>query len=250
MIYNFKLDDCEIDAVISEILCNISCFRTYGLDKNKVIDADNYLKMIEQYPDDKKLSAIAYVRNTIIPKAYNKSIQIVVNGLHTSSLQSVIIWQFLYVLAALYHYNDQMWKDIFLPRIKELAASFLHEEMQKTEKLIDAYVKRRIEIIDAAEVSEYKKEAASITPSRYRIAEGRKTDVVKVLSYMFDLKCFIDADGQMLCRQKMPFMISIGKFFDCDFSNYAQVINKAAQEDHYQDIFIDMQKKAQKKIES
>lgn len=62
----------------------------------------------------------------------------------------------------------------------------------------------------------------------------------------------------MLCKQrrttieqtKKQFMIAIGKFFDDNFSNYAQIINKAAQEDHFQDVFIDMLEMAKKKIMS
>lgn len=245
MEYKFILDDSEIDAVVSEILYKFTYVKSIGLSKDIVLDADKYLKMIEQYNDEKRISAITHIRNTIIPQKYNRSVS---NGVFISS-QSAIMWEYVYVLARLYHYGESLWEKHFVPRMKELVGgSFFQEELQKADSRIEEYIKRRIEIIKAIQTAVEDKNTEQITPSPFRIAERRKTDVMKVLSYMFQLDCFANKDGQELKRQKTQFMIAIGKFFDCDFSNYAQIINKAAQEDHYNDIFIDMLDMAEKKI--
>lgn len=54
MEYKFTLDNLEIDAVIYEILRRFSYTHELGLSKEIVFDVDKYLKMIEQYTDDKK----------------------------------------------------------------------------------------------------------------------------------------------------------------------------------------------------
>ena len=83
--------------------------------------------------------------------------------------------------------------------------------------------------------------------SPFFIAEGSKTDVMKVLSYLYDLNVFTDKKNQPLKRKKTQFMISIGKFLNSDFENYAQTINKAAQEEHFMDVFHNLLDLAQKK---
>lgn len=249
MEYKFILDDSEIDAVVSEILCKFTYVKSIGLSKDIVLDADKYLKMIEQYNDEKRISAITHIRNTIIPQKYNKSFYLGFSNNKITYSQSSIMWEYVYVLARLYHYGESLWEKHFVPRMKELVGgSFFQEELQKADSRIEEYIKRRIEIIKAIQTAVEDKNTEQITPSAFRIAERRKTDVMKVLSYMFQLDCFANKDGQELKRQKTQFMIAIGKFFDCDFSNYAQIINKAAQEDHYNDIFIDMLDMAEKKI--
>ena len=247
--FKFTLDDSEIDALITEILRKFPYARRLGLNKAKVLDADNYLKMIEQYPDEKKLSAITHIRNTIIPRQYNMSFQIHTNDKNFTYSLSDIMWEYVYVLARLYHYGESMWEKHFFQRMKELVGgTVFQEEIQEADSRIEEYVRKRVEIINAMQEISDKKESEDITHSSYHIAEGRKTDVMKVINYMYDLKCFTQKDGQPLNRQKTQFMTAIGKFLGSDFSNYAQVINKAAQEDHYQDIFIDMCNMAKKKI--
>lgn len=197
----------------------------------------------------KKISAITHIRKTIIPQKYNRQFQISTNGTKTTISQSAIMWEYVYVLARLYHYSEPLWEKYLFLCMKELVGNTIfQEELQKADSWVEDYIKRRIEIIHAIQEFTESNETVDIAPSIYRIADGRKTDVMKVLSYMFELGCFVKKDGQSLNRQKTQFMIAIGKFFDCDFSNYSQIINKAAQEDHYQDIFIEMQEMAKTKI--
>jgi len=149
MEYKFILDDLEIDALISEVLRKFTYYRDIGLNKEIVFDADKYLKMIEQYTDDKKLRAITHIHNTIIPQKYSKLMQIYTNGYKNTFSQSTIMWEYVYVLARLYHYGEPLWEKNFFPRFKELVdGSVFQEELQKADNRIEEYVKRRMEILN------------------------------------------------------------------------------------------------------
>ena len=67
------------------------------------------------------------------------------------------------------------------------------------------------------------------------------------VSYMFDENLFVNADGSPLTRQKTQFMKALGAFFETDFTNYARIINKAAQEPNFQGIFERMYMRSKQK---
>ena len=80
---------------------------------------------------------------------------------------------------------------------------------------------------------------------QYHIADKRKTDVMKVLYYMYQLKLFTDINGNPAKGIK-KFMQDIGTFYGEDFSNYAQHISKAKEMDTYMNIFNDLESMAKK----
>lgn len=78
----------------------------------------------------------------------------------------------------------------------------------------------------------------------YRIAPHRLTDVVKVISAMYDDRMFITDDG-MYASSKLDLMREIGTLFRQDFSSYSTLLSKAkASTKNYMDIFDTLRKKA------
>ena len=105
-------------------------------------------------------------------------------------------------------------------------------------------------------IKEYEDEAleegdtASAVPtegiSEFRIAEGRKTDVIKVLYYMMKLGMFTTKDGKPI--KEKEFMLAIGKFFDADFKLYAQTNSKSSNMNNYLNVFDDLRHLAANKV--
>jgi DNA-dependent RNA polymerase auxiliary subunit epsilon len=67
--------------------------------------------------------------------------------------------------------------------------------------------------------------------SNYRIASKRKTDVVKILSAMYDCRMFVDKQGKPITN-KQELMEAFGEFFNDDLSTYSTLLTQAKNKDH------------------
>lgn len=141
-----------------------------------------------------------------------------------------------------YHSNLTLAKTICDLMLESLSSTMISGRVKRGMEMIDEYYTRSQQLDE--ELLDTDMPADS---SPFFIAEGSKTDVMKVLSYLYDLNVFTDKKNQPLKRKKTQFMISIGKFLNSDFENYAQTINKAAQEEHFMDVFHNLLDLAQKK---
>ena len=125
------------------------------------------------------------------------------------------------------------------------------EDVNRCEKFLDEYIEKRKRFNSALQQKNNPKKSkqaplnGGISP--FYIAEGSKTDVMKVLFYLYDQNVFVDSNGQSLKRKKSEFMKAIGAFLNSDFSNYSQRINAAAAEPNFPDILERMLKDAQQK---
>ena len=73
------------------------------------------------------------------------------------------------------------------------------------------------------------------TLTEVKIASKRKTDVIKILSAMYDSKMFVDTEKKTLTnKQKM--MEAFGEFLGEDFSNYSSYLSQS--KDKNPDVFI------------
>lgn len=78
--------------------------------------------------------------------------------------------------------------------------------------------------------------------SIFKIASRRKTDVVKILSAMYDIKMFADADGKS-ATNKQQLMEAFGAFFGEDLTSYSTLLSQAKDKDRgvflkpYEEIF-------------
>lgn len=176
---------------------------------------------------------------------------------------SYVIWGRMYVIAYFALYEDEFWQKVMLPKILELQPNkTIKAEMESAADYIKKYyvekqewVKKFITVSAPAaedfiglaeqihmqtrleELENITKEKKELLTASFRVAENHKTDVLKVLSYMYDMGLFVDQDGQELSRKKKHFMLAMGQFFNADFGKYAQIIGKAAQEPKFTDVF-------------
>jgi hypothetical protein len=65
----------------------------------------------------------------------------------------------------------------------------------------------------------------------FRIASKRKTDVVKILSAMYDCRMFVDAEGKSITN-KQELMEAFGEFFNDDLADYSTLLTQAKNKDH------------------
>lgn len=84
-----------------------------------------------------------------------------------------------------------------------------------------------------------------IKASVYGIASKRKTDVIKILSTMYDNKMFVDKDGNAVTN-KQKLMDSFGMFLGEDFSAYSSSLSQAKTRDEktYMKPFKEMENEA------
>jgi len=65
----------------------------------------------------------------------------------------------------------------------------------------------------------------------YKIASKRKTDVIKILSAMYDSRMFVDAEGKPITN-KQELMEAFGEFFNDDLADYSTLLTQAKNKDH------------------
>jgi len=65
----------------------------------------------------------------------------------------------------------------------------------------------------------------------FKIASKRKTDVIKILSAMYDSRMFVDAEGKPISN-KQELMEAFGEFFNDDLADYSTLLTQAKNKDH------------------
>lgn len=88
------------------------------------------------------------------------------------------------------------------------------------------------------------------TPSEVYPASKKKTDIIKILSAMYDAKMFADAEGKPLTnKQKM--MEAFGEFLGDDFSAYSTSLSQAKNRDRkiFMKPFTEIEKAAERYLE-
>lgn len=87
-------------------------------------------------------------------------------------------------------------------------------------------------------------------PSEIYVASKKNTEVIKILSAMYDLKLFVDKNGKPLTnKQKM--METFGEFLNEDYTSYSTSLTQAKGRDYdtFQNIFDDLKKASKKYLE-
>lgn len=193
-------------------------------------------------------------------------------NMYPSVMDGLAIWGRMYVIAYYKLYDDEFWAKTVLPRMYEMQPNrILQDEMKICVAQIDKYYQDKhqwiLKQVEAGAPSpddfaifvqneQLRKQVEELQKvlkqkednnSPYGIAEKSKTDVMKVINYMFDLGMFCRRDGEPIKRQKKQFMIAVGNFFNSDFENYAQIINRAAQEERFLTVFNDLYERAKNK---
>ena len=82
------------------------------------------------------------------------------------------------------------------------------------------------------------------SPGKYRTTSHRTTDVMKILSAMYDCRLFQTSDG-FTAANKQEVMEEVGRLFQNDFSNYSTLLSKAkSSTKNYTDIFDELKRRA------
>lgn len=241
-----RIDESKYQLIASVALKHTSYLRNvnYVMERNEKASYF-YLKKFITDTDKSPLENLIYIRNQVW-RLFNTVTSYTADNHYLQSMY--LVWGEMYIIAYFHYREDPDWKELFLPKMLSMTACrAVENDMQKATKLIDEYwaENQKWEEILAARQGH---QSFVIQNSPYSIAENQKANVVKVLSYMFNLNCFADKEGKPLNRKKTQFMVDMGKFFNTDFENYAQIVNKAAQEDHFDDIFLNMLEMAKEKV--
>lgn len=89
----------------------------------------------------------------------------------------------------------------------------------------------------------------NLIESKYRITARHNTDIIKIVSAMFDMHLFSTPDG-MLASSKQDIMENIGKLFSTDFSKYSASLSAAKQTAGFMDTFNELTAKAKEYYDS
>lgn len=205
------------------------------------------LSVLIKGDDDDLLGRIIDIYTLTKTSYTNSVVHVKQNGQNYAIPAFPYLWSRTCVVAYYFYHNHAIWRDLggLEKMISLIEFESLTKDVRECISRIDEYFK---------EENAFKKNIANLPinndtaeVSSFGIADNNKTNVMKILNYMFDLGMFCGPDGQPLKRQKKHFMIALGKFFNNDFENYAQTINRAAQEEHFTDIFHSMLDLAHKK---
>ena len=203
-----------------------------------------YLTKIIQAPNEEFIRNLDNVYQDVMNNNFAQSNLLSETGRLIMLYQ--IIWARMIVTSYYYYHDDKKWIKKGIPLMeKYIIHDVLKEAIKKGMKLVDEYY-QQCEDWNKDDTPNDTQQPEGNT-SAFRIADNRKTDAIKVFSYMFDEDLFVNADGSPLKRQKTQFMKALGEFFDADFNNYAQMINKAAQEPNFPAIFENMLMKSKDK---
>ena len=103
------------------------------------------------------------------------------------------------------------------------------ENCEKYIELIDYEIKNKCVPENNTKVTDITNKIP--TSNNYRIASKRKTDVVKILSAMYDSRMFVDANNKPITN-KQELMEAFGDFFNEDLSSYSSLLTQAKNKDH------------------
>jgi len=98
------------------------------------------------------------------------------------------------------------------------------------EKLCKMEMDRWKNVINQNNTSIKKESGNNKVRANYRIASKRKTDVVKILSAMYDCRMFVDAQGKPVTN-KQELMEAFGEFLGEDFKAYSTLLSQAKDKD-------------------
>lgn len=176
----------------------------------------------------------------------------IVDGQRRSIETHRLMWGRMCLFLYFFYRENQFWKEVGLPEmISKEYQQVIRDDLTKAFQFVDDYYKRQEKVSAFRTIDQIVEEGAP-SPEDFgvnpvRIAERSKVDVMKIFSYMYDLGLFCQPNGEPIQRQKTKFMKALGKHFLSDFENYAQAINRAAQEEHFMDVFYNLLDVAQKK---
>ena len=159
---------------------------------------------------------------------------------------SELMWEYMYLLAFYLKSGNPLWMDYALPEMMAMLNNeFVRKEIEYGKKLVLECIEKNKRFQQAVKELDYKTSDTHLTDnSPYAVAPHRKVDVMKVMYYMFKNNMFVNSDGTPAKGIK-TFMNTIGKFFNDDFSAYAQHIGKAKAMDAYMNVFNDLHKSAE-----
>lgn len=86
--------------------------------------------------------------------------------------------------------------------------------------------------------------------SKYRIAKNKKTDIVKIVSAMYDARLFVTADG-FIASNKQEVMNEFGRLLGEDFGSYSTILSqsKNTELNSFLKPFKDLEKRAKEYFE-
>lgn len=115
------------------------------------------------------------------------------------------------------------------------------ENCEKYIELIDYEIKNKCVPENNIKVTNITNKIPS--SNNYRIASRRKTDVIKILSAMYDSRMFVDTQGKH-ATNKQELMEAFGKFIGEDFKAYSTMLSQAKTNnpDQFLKVFDDLRK--------
>jgi hypothetical protein len=238
-----KLNQLELNE-FSDILFSLLYSHSNGTQFFKILNLFGYFN--SKYDITEKSDGLDEEYVEYIPESrfdFN-SLKEEVNKLEASLLEKVIYikqrlydfyqWQHEFDRVALFSNendsNKQIYEmtDLYYPKFEGLCLL----EIERLEKLIAT--------ADGFSLNQTKN-----TKSPYSIASKRKTDVVKILSAMYDSKLFANADGQP-ATNKQELMEAFGVFLGEDLKAYSTLLSQAKEKnpDLYLKTFDDLKRSA------
>ena len=103
--------------------------------------------------------------------------------------------------------------------------------------------------IECIKAEQQRDTGKNLIESKYRITARHNTDIIKIVSAMFDMHLFSTPDG-MLASSKQDIMENIGKLFSTDFSKYSASLSAAKQTAGFMDTFNELSAKAKEYYDS
>jgi hypothetical protein len=85
----------------------------------------------------------------------------------------------------------------------------------------------------------------ALNSAKFRLANRRNTDFVKIISAMYDCRMFMTPDG-LLASNKQDVMNEFGKLLQADLSSYSTLLSRAKDTDSYLDVFDQLKEAAEK----
>lgn len=102
--------------------------------------------------------------------------------------------------------------------------------------------------IEKVDAEERVLESRSLDAAKYRIANRRNTDFIKIISAMYDCRMFMTPDG-LLASNKQDVMNEFGKLLQADMSNYSGLLSRAKNADNFLEVFEQLKEAANKYYE-
>ena len=213
-----------------------------------------FLKKLVEVEQDDFIERLEITYLEVIDKCGGGQSIAIIDGQRRSIETYRLLWGRMCLFLYFFYRENQFWQEVGLPEmINKETTQVIREDLTRAFQFVDDYYKRQ-ERVSAFRTTDQIIEESAPSPEDFgvnplRIAEKSKVDVMKVFSYMYDIGLFCQYNGEPVNRQKSKFMKAIGNHFLCDFENYSQAINRAAQEENFMEVFYKLLDAAQKKYE-